>query len=102
MVLIYLLLKFFIITKRWYHEINIKFMWFFKFKFQKCILDNITKPLYKCKVLFIPNEPYLINNLDKYYKRLELDGFKKENLYIYNENESEKFENLDRTCFAFW
>lgn len=62
---------------------------------RKCILDNITKPLYKCKVLFIPNEPYLINNLDKYYKRLELDGFKKENLYIYNENESEKFENLD-------
>lgn len=62
---------------------------------RKCILDNITKPLYKCKVLFIPNEPYLINNLDKYYKRLELDGFRKENLYIYNENESEKFENLD-------
>lgn len=62
---------------------------------RKCILDNITKPLDKCKALFIPNEPYLINNLDKYYKRLELDGFKKENLYIYNENESEKFENLD-------
>lgn len=62
---------------------------------RKCILDNITKPLDKCKALFIPNEPYLINNLDKYYKRLKLDGFKKENLYIYNENESEKFENLD-------
>lgn len=62
---------------------------------RKCILDNITKPLDKCKALFIPNEPYLINNLDKYYKRLELDGFRKENLYIYNENESEKFENLD-------
>ena len=62
---------------------------------KKCILNNINKPLDKCKVLFIPNEPYLINNLDKYYKRLESDGFKKEKSYILNENKIDEFRDLN-------
>lgn len=62
---------------------------------KKCILDNITKPLDKNKVLFIPNEKFQVDNLDKYYKRLEYDGFKKENIFIFNEYEVDKFEDLD-------
>lgn len=62
---------------------------------KKCILDNITKPLDKNKVLFIPNEKFQVDNLDKYYKRLEYDGFKKENVFIFNEYEVDKFEDLD-------
>ena len=50
---------------------------------KKCILDNIAKPLDKNKVLFIPNEKFQVDNLDKYYKRLEYDGFKKENTFIF-------------------
>ncbi len=64
-------------------------------KSKKCILDNIDKPLNECEVLFIPNEPYQINNLNKYYKRLELDGFKREKSNIFNENEVDKFKNLN-------
>ena len=62
---------------------------------KKCILDNIAKPLDKNKVLFIPNEKFQVDNLDKYYKRLEYDGFKKENIFIFNEYEVDKFEYLD-------
>ena len=62
---------------------------------KKCILDNIAKPLDKNKVLFIPNEKFQVDNLDKYYKRLEYDGFKKENTFIFNEYEVDKFKDLD-------
>ena len=62
---------------------------------KKCILDNIAKPLDKNKVLFIPNEKFQVDNLDKYYKRLEYDGFKKENIFIFNEYEVDKFEYLN-------
>ncbi len=62
---------------------------------RKRITQNIKKPLDKNKVLFIPSVPYQINNLAKYYKRLELDGFKKENVYIFNEYEVNKFTDLD-------
>lgn len=65
-------------------------------KSRKCILNNIKKPLEECKVLFIPNKKFCITDLNKYYKRLEVDGFlKKENIYIFNENEVDKFKNLD-------
>ena len=62
---------------------------------KKCSLDNIAKPLDKNKVLFIPNEKFQVDNLDKYYKRLEYDGFKKENTFIFNEYEVDKFKDLD-------
>ena len=65
-------------------------------KSKKCILDNIGQSLEKCKILFIPNQEFSVNDLDKYYKRLAVDGFlKKENIFIFNEKEVNKFKNLN-------
>ena len=65
---------------------------------KKTILENIDKPLDKCKVLFIPNEKATLEKIhsDKYYNRLYDDGFTcKENIYIFDETNVNKFINLD-------
>ncbi len=62
------------------------------------ILKNIYKDLDKCKVLFIPNEKATSEkiNSDKYYNRLYDDGFtNKDNIYIFDEANTEKFADLD-------
>ena len=62
------------------------------------ILKNIDKDLDKCKVLFIPNEKATSEkiNSDKYYNRLYDDGFtNKDNIYIFDEANTEKFADLD-------
>lgn len=61
------------------------------------IIENINKPLNKCKVLFIPNEKATKEKIysDKYYKRLELKGFIKTNIYIFDEEKVNDFKNLD-------
>lgn len=47
-------------------------------------------------ILFIPNKLFNIDDLDKYYQRLAIDGFtKKENIFIFNEKDSRSFNNLD-------
>ena len=65
---------------------------------KEIILKNITKELSNNKVLFIPNEKAtkdLIQS-NKYYDRLYKDGFtNKENIYIFDETEVDKFRNLD-------
>ena len=61
------------------------------------ILKNLDISLEKCKVLFIPNEkatPEKIKSL-KYHKRLEKIGFSKENIYVFDENNVNKFINLN-------
>ena len=61
---------------------------------RKVIINNINKKLEDCKVLFIPNEKD--TNIDKHYNRLYKDGFtNKNNIYIYDENNTDKFKNLD-------
>lgn len=65
---------------------------------KQVILDNLDKELSECKVLFIPNQKATYEKIhsDKYYNRLIENGFvKKENIYIFDENESEKFRNLN-------
>lgn len=62
------------------------------------IINNLDKDLVDNKVLFIPNEKAtkeLINS-DKYYKRLYNDGFtNRENIYIFDESNVDKFRNLN-------
>lgn len=65
---------------------------------RKVILENLDKELNKYKVLFIPNQKATYEKIhsDKYYNRLKEYGFtKKENIYIFDDTESEKFKNLD-------
>lgn len=65
-------------------------------KSKKRILNNIDKSIEKVSVLFIPNKLFNIDDLDKYYQRLAIDGFtKKENIFIFNEKDSLSFNNLD-------
>ena len=62
---------------------------------RKVINDNVD--VANSKVLFIPNEKAtkeLINS-DKYYKRLYKDGFTKNNIYIFDEENANQFINLD-------
>lgn len=62
------------------------------------ILENLDKELSEYKVLFIPNEKATYEKIhsEKYYNRLKIDGFtKRENIYIFDESESERFKNLD-------
>ena len=65
---------------------------------RQTIIDNLDKELNDCKVLFIPNQKATYEKIhsEKYYNRLKEDGFlKKENIYIFDESESEKCRNLD-------
>ena len=65
---------------------------------KQVILDNLDKKLCECKVLFIPNQMATYEKIhsDKYYDRLIECGFdKRENIYIFDESESEKFKNLN-------
>lgn len=64
---------------------------------KQVILDNLPKELGECKVLFIPNQKATYEKIhsDKYYNRLVECGFAKENIYIFDESESERFRNLN-------
>lgn len=65
---------------------------------KEVILNNIDKELNENKVLFIPNEKATKEKIysDKYYNRLYRDGFtNKDNIYIFDEDEPDKFRNLD-------
>ena len=65
---------------------------------KQVILNNIDKELSDNKVLFIPNEKATREKIksDKYYDRLYRDGFtKKDNIYIFDETEVDRFKNLN-------
>ena len=64
---------------------------------RKVILSNIPKDLKDCKVLFIPNEKATEKEIysDKYYKRLNKNGFTNENIYIFDEHKVNEFKNLN-------
>lgn len=67
-------------------------------KSKNTILNNINKRLDTCKVLFIPNEKATKETIysNKYYDRLYNDGFtSKENIYIFDEQNVDKFCCLD-------
>lgn len=64
---------------------------------RKKIINILNKDIENLKVLFIPNEKATIEkiNSNKYYDRLEEYGFKKENIYVFNHLEKDKFINLE-------
>lgn len=65
---------------------------------KEVILNNLPKEITSCKVLFIPNEKATKEkiNSNKYYDRLYDDGFtNRENIYIFDESEVDKFRKLD-------
>lgn len=64
---------------------------------KKCIIENIDKPLEKCKILFIPNETASKKAIrsDKYYLYLMDFGFARENIYIFDYYDASSFYNLD-------
>ena len=65
---------------------------------KQIILDNIDKELSDNKVLFIPNEKATKEKIEsnKYYDRLYRNGFtNKDNIYIFDETDVDKFRNLD-------
>ena len=65
---------------------------------RRVIIDNLTKDLPDCKVLFIPNQKATKEKIQSnhYYDRLLVDGFSnRDNIYIFDESEVDKFRNLD-------
>ena len=66
-------------------------------KSQKVIMDNLPYPINKCKLLFIPNEKATAESISGsvYYDRMQEFGFKKENVYVFDHNNPDKFRNLD-------
>ena len=65
-------------------------------KSKQVILENLGKPIEKCKVLFIPNEKANIRRIKnkKYLPRLLEAGFSEENIAVFNYYDSEKFFGL--------
>ena len=64
---------------------------------KQTIIDNLNKPIDQCKLLFFPNEKAtqeLIHS-DLYYLRMEEFGFKKNNVYVFDYYDSEKFIGLN-------
>ena len=55
------------------------------------------KDVSKCKILYIPNENATKKKIksNKYYDRLQEYGFKRENIYVFNYKEPNKFKNLN-------
>ncbi len=64
---------------------------------QKVIMDNLPYPIDKCKLLFIPNEKATAEAISGsiYYDRMQEFGFIKENVYVFDHNNPDKFRNLD-------
>ncbi len=64
---------------------------------RQTILDNLIKPIDKCKLLFIPNEKATFEAIhsEMYYLRMQEFGFIKDNIYVFDYWNSEQFFNLD-------
>ena len=60
-------------------------------------MDNLPYPINKCKLLFIPNEKATAEAISGsiYYDRMQEFGFKKENVYVFDHNNPDKFRNLN-------
>lgn len=69
-------------------------------KSKKCILENLKKPIEQCKVLFFPNEKATQEMIEseKYYNWMQERGFKRENTYIFDYYNPQKFTTLQIDC----
>ena len=66
-------------------------------KSQQVIMDNLPYPINKCKLLFIPNEKATAEAISGsvYYDRMQEFGFVKENVYVFDHNNPDKYRSLD-------
>ncbi|MCH5183791.1 MAG: Type 1 glutamine amidotransferase-like domain-containing protein [Oscillospiraceae bacterium] len=64
---------------------------------KKTIIDNLPKPISQCKLLYIPNEKATFDTIhsDRYYFRMEEFGFTRENVYVFDYDNTEAFRGLD-------
>lgn len=64
---------------------------------QKIIMKNLPRPIDECRLLFIPNEKATAETIfgSVYYDRMQEFGFKKENVYVFDHTNPDKFRNLD-------
>ena len=64
---------------------------------KKCIINNLKVPIDKCKILYIPNEKATLNSIQSelYFSRVQEFGFTRQNIYVFNYYDSEKYTNLN-------
>mgnify|MGYP002612126473 FL=1 len=63
----------------------------------RCILNNLSKPVDQCKLLFIPNEKatYETIHSEKYFLRMQEFGFARDNISVFDYYNEQQFINLD-------
>ncbi len=66
-------------------------------KSKKTILNNLSKPVDQCKLLFIPNEKatYETIHSEKYFLRMQEFGFARDNIAVFDYYNEQQFINLD-------
>lgn len=66
-------------------------------KSKTTIIDNLNKPIDKCKLLFVPNEKatYEVIHSEKYYLRMQKFGFTRDNIAVFDYYDAQQFINLD-------
>lgn len=66
-------------------------------KSKRTILDNLSKPIDQCKLLFIPNEKatYETIHSEKYFLRMQEFGFARDNIAVFDYYNEQYFIDLD-------
>ena len=64
---------------------------------KRVILNNLSKPIGQCKVLFFPNENATFETIHskKFYLRLQEFGFTEANIHVFDYYNPAEFQNLD-------
>lgn len=64
---------------------------------RQAILDNLDKPIDRCRLLFIPNEKATYEGIhsEKYYLRMQEFGFDEDNIRIFDYYNPKRFIGLD-------
>ena len=67
---------------------------------KRIIIENLPKDIKECRILYFVNEKFTRENLEKraYRDRLKKCGFTKKNIFVFDYDNPEGFENLDIDC----
>lgn len=67
---------------------------------KRIIVENLPKDIKECKILYFVNEKFTRENLEKraYRDRLKKCGFAKKNIYVFDYDNPDGFDNLDIDC----
>ena len=67
---------------------------------KKTILQNLPKDIKECKILYFPNENFSRKNLENrsYRDRLKKVGFAKKNIYVFDYDNPQGFDELELDC----